>query len=146
MLCMQVTVSNHIFNPAASIKPDPNHHQSVAQLPTVPQSQRSTLQTQDGQSSRVKQEPGDVQPETPAAGPSQALLDEWSRLQSQQQQHIGPGLCRCFVCRLLALTIYNPATSIKPDPDNLQPMAQLPTVPQSQRASSSREHGERWYD
>ncbi|KAN0127497.1 hypothetical protein V8E53_014709 [Lactarius tabidus] len=78
------------------------------------------------QLSRVKQEPRDVRSETPGpAGPSQALLDEWSRFQSQQQQHIGP------------------ATPIQPDPDNLQPMAQLPTVPQSQRASGSHEHEQR---
>jgi len=78
----------------------------------------------DTQAVSIKQEPRDVQSETlgPATGPSQALLDEWSRLRSQQQQHIGS------------------ATPIKSEPDNIQSMAQFPKDPQPPRASGSREH------
>ncbi|KAH9007040.1 hypothetical protein EDB86DRAFT_42655 [Lactarius hatsudake] len=75
----------------------------------------------DAQLLRVKQEPRDVQSESLAVEPSQALLNEWSRLQSQQQQHVGP------------------ATPIKREPGDPQPTAQFPTVPQSPRATGSRE-------
>jgi hypothetical protein len=51
----------------------------------------------DTQVVSVKQEPRDVQSETlgPAIGPSQALLDEWSRLRSQRDEMVrlnGSGL------------------------------------------------------
>ncbi|KAI9448253.1 hypothetical protein H4582DRAFT_1899493 [Lactarius indigo] len=75
----------------------------------------------DAHSLGVKQESGEVRFESPAVGPSQALLDEWSRLQSQQQQYVGP------------------ATPIKREPGDPQPAAQLPTSPQSPRATGSRE-------
>jgi len=87
--------------------------------------QKTPVGFSDAQSLSVKQEPRDVQSETPAIGPSQALLNEWSRLQSQQRQHIGP------------------ATPIKRETGYTHPTAQLPTVPQSPRATGSREHTSR---
>jgi hypothetical protein len=76
----------------------------------------------DAQPLSVKQEPRDVHS---AIGPSQALLNEWSRLQSQQQQHIGS------------------ATPIKRETGDPRPTSRLSTVPQSPRATGSREHTSR---
>ena len=68
------------------------YHQAT---PTKPKKQVSEYEHGDTQAVSVKQEPRDVQSETlgPATGPSQALFDEWSHLRSQQQQHIGSGMC-----------------------------------------------------
>ncbi|KAF8268279.1 hypothetical protein EI94DRAFT_1728195 [Lactarius quietus] len=87
---------------------------------------KTPVDLSDSQSLSVKQEPRDVPSESlgPATGPSQALLDEWSRLQSQQQQHTGP------------------ATPIKREPDNFQPTAQLSADPQSSSGSRERTSAE----
>ncbi|KAI9466798.1 hypothetical protein BJY52DRAFT_1182321 [Lactarius psammicola] len=87
--------------------------------------EKTAVGLSDAQSLSVKQEPRDMQSETPAIGPSQALWNEWSRLWSQQQQRIGP------------------VTLIKREPGGPQPTSQLLTVPQSPKATGSREHTSR---
>ena len=69
----------------------------------VEEKQVSEYGRRDTQAVSVMQEPRDVQSETlgPAIGPSQALFNEWSHLRSQQQQHIGSGMCYFFAYRLL---------------------------------------------
>lgn len=97
-------------------------HGAADLIPPQSDLKKTPVDLSVAQSLRVKQEPRDVQSEIPAIGPSQALWNEWSRLQSQEQHHTGP------------------ATPIKREPGDPQPTAQPSTVRQSPRAAGSREH------